>query len=180
MITTTIEIHDQDVRAAFARLLGASRDLTPAMKAIGERLAETTKRRFETSTGPDGRRWAPNSQVTYEALARRGKGSFNKRDGKLSTKGAGVVMAKKPLIGESKRLSTEINYQASATQVTIGSPMEYAAVHQFGVLRGALGRTKRGGPIPWGDIPARPFLGVSDADKTDILEILQNHLMGRT
>lgn len=179
MITATIEIHDAEVTAAFERLLGASRDLTPAMKAIGERLSETTKRRFETSTGPDGQRWAPNSQATYEALARRGKGSFNKRDGKLSAKGAGVVMAKKPLIGESKRLSTEINYQASATQVTIGSPMEYAAVHQFGVLRGALGRTKRGGPIPWGNIPARPFLGVSDQDKSDILDILQDHLLGK-
>ena len=202
MITTTIELHDQDVRAAFARLLGASRDLTPAMKAIGERLAETTKRRFETSTGPDGRRWAPNSQATLEALLSRGSGQFSaftdiasrkqkltrsgtkagyfRKDGRLGAKGAGLLTSKKPLIGKSKRLSTEINYQASATQVTIGSPMEYAAVHQFGVLRGALGRTKRGSPIPWGDIPARPFLGVSEADKADILEILQNPLLGRT
>ena len=150
------------------------------MRAIGERLTETTKRRFETSTGPDGRRWAPNSRATYEALANRGKGNFRKKDGKLGAKGAGVVMSKKPLIGESKALSTTIDYQADATSVTIGSPMEYAAVQQFGAVQGALGRTKRNGPIPWGNIPARPFLGVSPTDRTDILEILQNHLLGRT
>lgn len=176
-----IEVHDQDVLAAFNRLAAANADLLPAMRAIGERLKETTKRRFNTSTGPDGQRWAPNSRVTYEALAHK-KGEFRKSDGKLSggKKGAGLLMAKKPLIGKSKALSTTITYQASATGVTIGSPKEYAAVQQFGAIQGALGRTRRGGPIPWGTIPPRPFLGVSAEDKSDILEILQNHLLGRT
>lgn len=174
----TIEIHDQEVTAAFNRLLAANRDLTPAMRAIGERLTETTKRRFASSTGPDGKRWAPNTDATLRAMLHRGKGSFTKKTGALSAKGGRVLAAKKPLIGVSKALSTTINYRAGATNVAIGSPMEYAATHQFGVLKGALGRTKRGAPIPWGNIPARPFLGVSQADKTDILEVLQAHLLG--
>lgn len=179
MTTVTIRLHDQAVLAAFNQLLANARDLTPAMRAIGERLTETTKRRFETGTGPDGQRWAPNSRVTYEALARK-RGTFNKRDGKLSAKSTGLLAGKKPLIGESKALSTTINYRYTATSVAIGSPMVYAAVQQFGAVQGALGRTRRGGPIPWGDIPARPFLGASDQDKSAILEILQNHLLGQT
>jgi phage gpG-like protein len=56
--------------------------------------------------------------------------------------------------------------------------MEYAAVQQFGAVAGALGRNKRGSPIPWGNIPARPFLGVSAQDKVEVLEILQEALLG--
>jgi phage virion morphogenesis protein len=175
----TIEVHDQDVLAAFNRLLAVNANMTPAMKAIGERLAETTKRRFETSTAPDGSRWAPNSRVTYEMLA-RSRGKFRKKDGKLSggKGGAGLLATKKPLIGESKALSTTIDYRVDATGVTIFSPMEYAAVQQFGAVAGALGRNKRGSPIPWGNIPARPFLGVSAQDKVEVLEILQEALLG--
>jgi len=172
--SVTVEVHDQDVLAAFNRLAAANADLSPALRLIGETLKESTKRRFETSTGPDGQRWPANSQATYEALARK-KGEFRKGDGKLSggKKGAGLVMAKKPLIGELKALSHTIDYQDDATSVTIGSPMGYAAMQHFG-------GTKAEFPNLWGDIPARPFLGVSAEDKGDILEILQNHLLGRT
>lgn len=173
-----IEVHDAEVQAAFARLIGNATNLAPAMRAIGERLAETTKRRFASSTAPDGRRWAPNTDATLRALLHRTKGAFTKKTGALSAKGGRVLGAKKPLIGESKALSTTIAYQVGTNSVTIGSPMEYAAVQQFGVLKGALGRTRRGAPIPWGNIPARPFLGVSESDKTDILEILRAHLLG--
>ena len=50
----------------------------------------------------------------------------------------------------------------------VGSTRIYAGAHQFGARRGACGTNKKGAPIPWGDIPARPFLGVSDADKKTI------------
>ena len=53
-----------------------------------------------------------------------------------------------------------------------GSPMVYAAAMQFGAAQGAFGRTRRNGPIPWGNIPARPFLGISADDETNILGAL--------
>jgi len=31
-------------------------------------------------------------------------------------------------------------------------------------------------PIPWGDIPARPFLGLSDEDRSGILDIVSEAL----
>lgn len=40
--------------AALARLQGAATDLRPLMQEIGEQLAESTKRRFDTATAPDG------------------------------------------------------------------------------------------------------------------------------
>jgi len=53
--------------------------------------------------------------------------------------------------------------------VMIGSPMEYAAMQQFG-------GTKAEFPNLWGDIPARPFLGISSQDENEILTILRNYL----
>lgn len=51
-----------------------------------------------------------------------------------------------------------------------------AAAHQFGMSQGYAGKTKRGAPIPWGDIPPRPFLGVSEEDGDRILDILRDYL----
>lgn len=170
--SVTVEVHDQDVLAAFNRLAAANADLGPAWRAIGELLQESTKRRFESSTAPDGRRWAPNSPVTLAAMLAQRKGAFRKGDGKLSAKGAGLVMSKKPLLGESKALSTMIIYRVISDGVVIGSPMEYAAMQHFGGSKAEF-------PNLWGDIPARPFLGVSAQDRGDILEILQNHLLGQ-
>ncbi len=60
--------------------------------------------------------------------------------------------------------------------VEVGSNRIYAAVQQFGQPKGASGRTKRGSPIPWGDIPPRPFLGVSSDDREAIADILSDYL----
>lgn len=140
------------------------------LSRVGEVLAETTKQRFQTSTAPDGTRWEPNAPATYENLLARFKGSVTRR-GKLSAKGAARAAGKKPLIGETGALATQIFYRQSGDMVEIGSPMIYAAVHQFGAAAGAFGSTSRGAPIPWGDIPARPFLGLSADDEQFIIEI---------
>lgn len=150
-----IDIDDESVRAALDRLIGRAEDATPAMREIGELLVERTRARFRHGQAPDGAPWAPLSPTT---LAR-------KRD-------------PRPLFGESRRLSSEIAYKAGSDFVEVGSSLVYAAVHQFGAAQGAFGRTRRGAPIPWGDIPARPFLGLADDDRRDVLAILAEHLDG--
>jgi phage gpG-like protein len=59
--------------------------------------------------------------------------------------------------------------------------MEYAATQQYGARRGEFGtgsyKTRKGTfPMPWGDIPARPFLGFSDDDQAIILGIVRRYL----
>jgi len=170
----TVEINDAKVRALLTKLARRGANPRPILLAIGEELTDSTLKRFESSTAPDGSRWAPNSPVT---LARK--------------KGA------KPLIGEGKALSTRINYRVTDNAVMIGSPMKYAAVQQFGAKMGEFGRyyqlfrlkygekdfrryagMKTGHPIPWGNIPARPFLGVSTDDRKTIEAIIRGHLVG--
>jgi phage virion morphogenesis protein len=149
-----IQIDDEAVRAALKRLEAAAADLTPAMQDIGELLVERTKRRFATGTGPDGTPWARNAPLTVKR--KRGRDQ--------------------PLVGESGRLSNEIFAIAGLQVVEVGSALVYSAVQQFGAAKGQFGRSRRGRPIPWGAIPARPFLGLAGEDRLDILDILAEHL----
>lgn len=166
----TIHVDDKQVLDMLGELSRRCINLQPAMKEIGEDIVVSTKRRFASATSPDGTPWEANSQVTVERYLGVFAGS-HKKDGSLSKRGAARSAAKKPLTGESKSLQTTINYQLDGNSgVRIGSPMVYAAMQQFG-------GTKSQFPHLWGDIPARPFLGVSDTDRANILEIVSSYLV---
>jgi phage virion morphogenesis protein len=146
-------------------------DLRPALLEVGEELTESTKKRFGTATAPDGTPWAPNSAVT---LMRYGSMFARNKNGTLKAAGVRAMGSKKPLTGETRALQTTINYQVTGkTTVSIGSPMVYANVQQFGARAGEFGER-----VPWGAIPARPFLGVSEADRQNILDIVRGYLLG--
>ncbi len=145
------------IAALFARLRAHLADLTPVMRAIGRQQFTSTRDRFLAGQAPDRSVWAPKSPATLAAQAARG----DRAD-------------PRPLFGPGRRLSSEVVYQVApgGASVTIGSSLIYAAVQQFGAAKGAFGATSRGSPIPWGDIPARPFLGLSDQDRSEIAAIL--------
>ncbi|MGP1664485.1 MAG: phage virion morphogenesis protein [Rhodanobacter sp.] len=149
----TIELDDRDVAAAMRGLAQQLGNLRPAYQDIGEYLITSTRRRFASGTGPDGVPWMPNTALTLS----RKKGT-------------------KPLIGETRRLGSEIALHVDNDSASVGSNLIYAAPQQFGALRGQYGRTKRNGPIPWGNIPARPFIGVSNDDATAVLDIVSEHI----
>lgn len=154
-----IEINDAEVSAALGRIAAALTDMTPVMQDIGEALVEETKQRFARGEDPDGAPWVPKSPATIDAYRARGDSvSF------------------RPLIGPTRALSTTIHYLAGADRVEVGSGRIQAAVMQAGAAKGAFGRTSRGSPIPWGNIPARPFIGLSATDRDNILDIVDEWL----
>ena len=150
-----VEIDDTEVRAALHRLASAGHDLTPVMRDIGEHLLGITRERFRAEEAPDGTPWAPLTLLT--------KAGKHRNRGRILT--------------ERGFLSGNLAYRADATSVVIGSPSIYAGTHQFGAKKGAFGASSSGQPIPWGDIPARPFLGLSDADADEIIDIVRDHLV---
>lgn len=162
-----IDLDDAKAQAALSELTKRGTDLRPLMQELGEYLSETTKQRFQTSTAPDGSRWAPNAPATYLSYLGKYKGSFG-TSGRITKAGAGRASGKKPLIGETGRLSSEIYYRADGRSVEIGSGLVYSAIHQFGGEAG-LGRKVR--------IPARPYLGLSEQDRSAIGEIAASYLM---
>lgn len=176
MALIQIEVDDREVLDVLAKLARRAGDLSPALRQIGEDMVDSTRRRFATGTAPDGARWTPNSQTTllrYLGGKDRPRGLFGKRDGRLTAKGIGVALGKKPLV-DSGNLASTINYQVvdGGRTLLVGSPQKYAAVQQFGAKKGSLG-----GGAPWGDIPARPFLGISADDRRSILDVLQAYLL---
>lgn len=150
-------------------LIARGQNLRPVLAEIGEDMAESTKRRFSTAKAPDGTPWAPNSASTIGAYSNM---FARKKDGTLSNKAQAKIAGKKPLTGETRALATTINYQLQDDNaVSIGSPMVYAAMHQFGGKKSDF-------PHLWGDIPARPFLGASEADKTNIADLVRSYMLG--
>ena len=138
-------------------LADAGHDLTPAMRDIGEYLVRTTKDRFADERGPDGAPWEPLSDRTRSRKRRN----------------AGRILTEEGYLGG------QIVYQAEPAAVETGSPLVYAGTHQFGAEKGSFGSTSGGTPIPFGDIPAREFLGLSDADGDEIEDILRDFLMSQ-
>lgn len=150
-------------------LIARGQNLRPVLAEIGEDMTESTKRRFSTAKAPDGTPWAPNSATT---IARYSDLFARKKDGTLSKKSEAKIAGKKPLTGETRALATTINYQITGDNtVGIGSPMVYAAMQNFGGKKSDF-------PHLWGDIPARRFLGSSEADKTNIADLVRSYMLG--
>ena len=163
-------------------LIARAQDMRPVLLEIGDDMAESAKGRFASATAPDGTAWAPNSAVT---LARYSS-MFARKSGGGLTKGSAAKLAnKKPGTGETRALGTTINYQMHGTDaVGIGSAMVYAGTFHYGAKSGEFGfgvySTRNGSfPLPWGDIPARPFLGASEDDKANIVRLVQSYLLGK-
>lgn len=144
----------------------AAVNLLPVYEDIGQELVNTTLRRFETSTAPDGSPWAPNSPVTMGRLI---GANMRKKDGTLNKRGEQRIASKKPLIGETRLLSTEIHAVVGASGLMVGSNKVQAAMMHFG-------GTKADFPHLWGDIPARPIIGLSHADELEVQALMLDHL----
>jgi phage gpG-like protein len=165
------EITDADAVSAFNRLIALGQDPSGMLMGIGEVATDFTKRRFELSADPYGEPWEPNSDATLRKMLHDGSGTFTKK-GKLSAKGGKMLAGKKPLIGESKTLSTQIHPTVIGNDgVVVASSAVQAAMQHFG-------GTKSQFPHLWGDIPARPIFpdesrGLPDELNQDIADVLR-------
>lgn len=161
----SIEIQDEIVRRWLGKLEREVGNLQPALEEISDGLEQSAKLRIRSSgPAPDGTPWAPLSPVTLALRRKHGKGAKPLQD-----KGASGLMG-------------SITHRATATEAVVGTNLDYARMLQQGAKRGefGLGRyLKRKGtfPIPWGDVPGRPYLGVSREDRGDILGIIRRRLL---
>lgn len=170
----TIKTDDREVRGLLNKVQRRLSDMTPVMKVIGEIVRTSVVRNFEKGGRP--KKWAPLSKTT---LARR-------------KKGGGILRVQ----GFAGGLMGSITARAYPDKVVIGTNKIYAAVHQFGAKKGQFGRVPvarkigsagRSGAtlysrgwlmsVPWGDIPARPFLMVQDEDWGEIKKTLGRFIL---
>lgn len=170
-----ITLSGTDVHAALAGLLRRLENPRAGLAAMGELVMEFTKTRFEVSQDPYGQPWAPNSDTTLRRMLHGHAKNFTTK-GQVSARGQRALAGKKPLIGESKSLSTQFSWRVEGRSVVVSSSMVYAAMQQFG-------GTKAQFPHLWGDIPARPFFpdaarGFPPALASRIQQVLAEAILG--
>ena len=156
-------------------LLARASNPRPAYIAIGEYLIRSADQNFARQQSPDGQRWAPNTRLTIErylaGALKNGSKLLNKK-GQLNSKGALFVSSKKILQGHTGMLRHRLFYRLVSDGVEYGSPEVYAAMQQFGGKKSAY-------PHLLGDIPARPFLGLSQNDEKTVVSIMAAYLRGK-
>ncbi|SBW13036.1 Phage virion morphogenesis protein [uncultured Alphaproteobacteria bacterium] len=142
MAGVSLEIALDDILTGetLARIEAAVADMTEPFDDIGDALVTSTKMRFETGVGADGKRWP----VSLAALRRGGQTLIDQR-----------------------HLYDSIVHEPDRHGVSVGSNMAYARIHQLG------GKAGRGHAITF---PARPYLGVDDADAAMMVETVEGFL----
>lgn len=179
-ITLTFDLRDEDASGRLARLISNMDNRLPFFSRVGDRLMLSIAENFRSETAPDGTPWAPHRPSTIRSRIRRGQVPLQ-------------ILSSNTRIGTSLRGS--INRQVSNDELRIGSPAEYAAIHQLGGTiskpagsRWMSGRrfAKRSGspegrevaiPAHTISIPARPFIGISNADREGIVEDAEDWLL---
>jgi len=161
-VSLTFTIEDDGLVEGIRMALAAAGDFTPAMAAIAGLMESGTRQRFALGRDPEGKPWIPSQRAIEDG----GKTLIDR--GHLRDSIAGTH---------------------DATSAVVGTNLIYAAIHQKGgtirakpAAPGIDGSaTKRALRTPFGPrasvkMPARPFLGFSQAEKDRILEILSDHL----
>lgn len=148
MASITISVDDKAITNKLHELQSKVINLEPVMEDIGQILMNSTRDRFEQGIDPTGKPW-----VTLQPWYQKQK----KKNQNLT-----LVL--------NHDLMNSINPQATSNSVTIGTNRKYAAMHQFGGVVG------KGSPFAGKEIKARPFLGISNDDKENILDAVRDHM----
>lgn len=170
----SIDIDDKQVMDRLKELRDRFGNLRPVMKAIGQTIRTSVVENFQDGGRPGA--WAPLSPATL-----------------LQKRGSKVLIDK----GFAGGLMGSIHEEAGEDYVLVGTNKVYAAMHQFGykgpvtipahtrVIRQAFGKMLANpkavsvrSHTALRAVPARPFLMVQNEDVIEILELMNDYLMG--
>ena len=147
-----IQLDDGEVLGALRRLIALGRNASPLMRDIAALGEASTRQRFRTETGPDGQRWKPSLRAQMTG-------------GRTLT--------------QAGHLAGSLSARHGADYAEWGVNRIYAAIHQFGgTIRAKGGALKFRLPngalvmVKAVKMPARPYLGASDTDRRDILDLI--------
>jgi phage virion morphogenesis protein len=181
MTGVSITLDVSRVQAALGNLVRAAEDLRAPFDEIGDMLVASTIHRFETGTGPDGVAWIPSKRAqatNTKTLVERGR----LRDSIVHEAGANFVAVGSNLVYAAiHQLGGTIDKEArSQVNLTAGKSSKFISAASARKRTKAKSRTVFGTEVTIGahsvTIPARPYLGFSQEDTTEITTILSAHL----
>lgn len=141
-----IKIDNKTVNEKLLELAKRGENLRPLMKNIAGIFASSTEENFKEEGRPD--KWTELSEITKEKRKKKDKWSGQ-------------------ILQIEGQLVSSVNTQYDDNSAVIGSNLDYAAIHQLG---GKAGRNKKV------EIPARPYLKLTDDDFEEILQQITLYL----
>ena len=141
-----IKIDNKDVDRKLLELAQKSENLRPLMKNIAGIFASATEENFKNEGRPD--KWTELSEATKKQRTKQKKWPGQ-------------------ILQVSGQLASSISTQYDDESAIIGSNLDYAAIHQLG---GQAGKNKSV------EIPARPYLKLTDDNFNEILDATKNFL----
>jgi phage virion morphogenesis protein len=173
-----VDVDDSRSGAVLAELAERMEDLRVPLLDIAEYLHQSTNDRFIKQVSPDGAPWAPLAPST---IARKKSSRILRQDGNLQD---------------------TIRHRVSSDELEFGTNRPYGAIHQFGGKiehaarsqqvyfkhkNGEVGnrfvKKSKSNFAQWvtrgahsTEMQARPYLGLSADDDTEILQILSDYL----
>lgn len=152
-------LDDGQLLGALRRLIALGQNPQPAFQEVAALGEAATRLRFRTQTSPDGQRWKPSLRAQLTG-------------GRTLTKDG--------------HLSGSVSSNAGKDFAEWGVNRIYAAIHQFGGMIKAKAAGALKFRLPNGAfavvkavrMPARPYLGVNDDDRADILDVFERRIGG--
>ena len=146
-----INYDDADVLSMLTKLHERMGDLRPVMQEIAGYMHDSSEQAFANQRDPvTGDPWPEFSDTTLQLRPDRAGGQ---------------------LLRDSAQLVGSLMQESDGLSAYYATDKPYAAMHQFG------GTTSPRSMIPNVEIPARPFLGLDDVAKEDILDMLAGYLV---
>ncbi len=143
-----ITMNDSGALRALEAGIAATSNLTPAMEEIAGELLAISDAAFSLLADPNtGQAWPP---LTLGTIAERKKLGYS----------PGEVLQREGT------LRGEVGTEVGPNFVDVGSPVEYALVHQLG-------------GTPPQNIPPRPYVGASPEDLLEFEDILSDFILSR-
>lgn len=146
---------DGDLQERLGKIIDRTQNLSPVLADLGEYLLRKTRRRFDTSTAPDGSKWLPLAPRTIKAKRRRA----------LTGKPYRTRARPEDILKDTFTLRDSITYQVGRNSLSVGTNIEYGIFHQA--------------EEPRTRIPRRAFLGLDEDDRTEALDLIREYLSER-
>lgn len=141
-----IEFDNKEIQQKLLKLAEKGENLRPLMKNIAGIFAYSTEENFKEEGRPD--KWTGLKEITQKSREKKHKWP-------------GQILQVEGILASS------VNTYYDNDSVVIGSNLPYAAIHQLG---GKAGRNKSA------EIPARPYLKLTDDDYKEILNETEKYL----
>ncbi|PZU43930.1 MAG: phage virion morphogenesis protein [Microbacterium sp.] len=194
-----VRVDDAEFRKLFDRAASEGVDMRALFEDVGAYVVMSTQRRFEAEAGPGAKKWAPFAKSTLRRMSPKRKPPKLLRDrNRLYSSIVAQATGDKALVGTNLAYAALHQFGGDVTQpprtqtvafrfakegagrkfdkdgnvVRVGSKLRFAKASTR--AKSAWRKDVEYGARTF-TVPARPYLGIDEADKWEILAIVAEH-----